>query len=378
MTKSGTRRFPYPGRARDGILCGLVILAVVSASPAWAGLAAGESAVNSVTLTWTAPGDDGNDGTAGSYDIRYSTSTITEANWDAATQATGEPSPQPAGSAESFVVGNLDPSTTYYFAIKAADEVGNWSELSNVVSATTNAETDPPSAVDDLLATGPTDSSITLTWTAVGDDGGVGTASLYDIRYSTSPINASTFASATQVQNEPSPQPAGSDESLTIYGLAENTTYYFAIKVADEVPNWSGLSNVTSATTEQESVAPAALDDLLAINVTGTSVDLVWTATGDDGADGTASFYDIRYYTAPITEANWNSATHVTGEPAPQPSGSDESFTVTGLSESTEYYFAIKVGDEVPNWSGLSNVVSATTLDQTPPAAISNLQASSE
>ncbi len=42
------------------------------------------------------------------------------------------------------------------------------------------------------------------------------------------------------------------------------------------------------------------------------------------------------------------------------------------------YYFAIKVSDEIPNISGLSNVASTTTPDETPPLAITNLQASSE
>jgi len=377
MTKSGAHRRPTSCRVRDGVLCLLTVVAVTLPTGVWAGLAAGESGLNSVTLTWTAPGDDGNVGTAGSYDIRYATVAVTEGNWATCVQVTGEPSPQPADSAESFTVANLNPSSTYYFAIKAADEVGNWSELSNVVSATTDAEQDPPSVVDDLLAGSATDSSITLTWMAVGDDGNSGTAAQYDLRYSSAPITAANFNAATQIQGEPSPQAAGSQESFTVYGLSENTTYYFAMKVADEVPNWSGLSNATSAATEQESIAPAALDDLVAINVTGTTVDLVWTATGDDGANGTATFYDIRYSTSPITQANWNSATHVTSEPAPRPSGETETFTVAGLSQGTAYYFAVKVGDEVPNWSGLSNVATATTLDQTPPAAISNLQASS-
>jgi len=54
-------------------------------------------------------------------------------------------------------------------------------------------------------------------------------------------------------------------------------------------------------------------------------------------------------------------ATHVSGEPKPQPSGSTETYTVTGLSDITLYYFAIKVLDNVGNPSGLSNVVSETT-----------------
>lgn len=106
----------------------------------------------SVTLRWTAPGDDGTVGTAAQYDVRYSTSNITNANWNNATQATGETAPKIAGSAEAFTLSNLAANTTYYFAIKSADEATNWSTLSNVVSITTGDET-APAAIADLSAT---------------------------------------------------------------------------------------------------------------------------------------------------------------------------------------------------------------------------------
>lgn len=105
----------------------------------------------SVTLTWTAPGDDGSSGTATSYDVRYSTSAITEANWGSATQASGEPSPHAAGTDESFTVTGLDPNTTYYFAIKTSDEVGNTSAISNIANITTD-DTVAPAAITDLAA----------------------------------------------------------------------------------------------------------------------------------------------------------------------------------------------------------------------------------
>lgn len=354
----------------------LTLLIMVLPAGVWAGLAASPASPNSVTLTWTAPGDDGNSGTASTYDVRYSTALITEGNWAAASQASGEPSPQVAGSSESYTVTGLTPGTTYYFGIKTGDEVSNWSALSNSVSATTDAEQTAPTALDDLLAGSPTDSSITLTWTATGDDGGSGTASQYDVRYATSPINDGTWDAATSVSGEPSPQVSGSQESFTVHGLNENSTYYFAVKVADEVPNWSGLSNVVSAGTSNETVPPSAPSDLVALNPTGTTILLNWTASGDDGNSGTASYYDIRYSTQPIDLGNWDDATLVLNDPTPQAPGSLESHLITGLNQSEQYYFALKVGDEVFNWSGLSNIASATTIDQTTPAAIVDLQVS--
>ena len=90
----------------------------------------------SVVLSWTAPANDDNDvgsGRASEYDIRYSTSPIiTDEEWESARPCTGEPQPGDPGSMDSFVVTDLFPATIYYFALKAYDEAGNPSGLSNV------------------------------------------------------------------------------------------------------------------------------------------------------------------------------------------------------------------------------------------------------
>ncbi|MCZ6491842.1 MAG: hypothetical protein O7A06_15105 [Acidobacteria bacterium] len=110
-------------------------------------------------------------------------------------------------------------------------------------------DTIPPVAVTNLIASNPSSATIDLTWTSPGDDGSMGTAAFYDIRYSTSPITDSIWSTATPVSGEPAPQVAGTSQSMTISGLLSSTIYYFAIKTADEVSNISGLSNVASSTT---------------------------------------------------------------------------------------------------------------------------------
>lgn len=345
----------------------------------FAGFATAGNSSNSINITWTAPGDDNNTGIASQYDIRYSTSTINEGNWNSANQATGEPSPQIAGSEEFFTIENLDPNTTYYFAIKSADEIPNWSVISNIITASTDPEQESPSDIADLNITDISSISATLAWTAPGDDGDVGTANEYDIRMSTSPITALNWNSATQLTGEPSPSIAGSSETYIVSNLTPEITYYFAIKTSDEIPNESGLSNVANGTTSAEENAPADIDDIIALVSTSTTISISWTAPGDDGSTGTASEYDIRYSTQPITELNWNLATQVTGENNPQIAGNNEVFIIEGLELSTTYYIAIKTADEVPNWSGLSNILSATTTgDTTPPSAISDLQSTPE
>jgi hypothetical protein len=112
-------------------------------------------------------------------------------------------------------------------------------------------------------------------------------------------------------------------------------------------------------------ISGSLFEDLeaLQMTITPTSVTLYWTAPGDDDSTGIAYGYDIRYSTTPITDQNWSSATQATGEPTPGPAGNDEEFNVTNLIPNTAYYFAIKTEDESGNWSDLSNVESARTLE---------------
>lgn len=92
---------------------------------------------NAVTCRWTVPGEEGVTGTPNLYDIRYAGSSITEGNWDTATQVQGEPVPSGFGTQQSFTMTGLDAGVTYYLAMKVGDEVGHFSQLSNVVPGTT-------------------------------------------------------------------------------------------------------------------------------------------------------------------------------------------------------------------------------------------------
>ncbi|MBI5708706.1 MAG: hypothetical protein HZC42_00120 [Candidatus Eisenbacteria bacterium] len=120
----------------------LFLLVAAAAAAAFLGAApaahAGPAAT-ALTLSWTSPGDDSLTGTATQFDLRYSTTPITLSNFPACTRVTGVPAPAPAGTTQSFAVLGLSANTTYYFAIKSADERGNWSGLSNVVVRTATA-----------------------------------------------------------------------------------------------------------------------------------------------------------------------------------------------------------------------------------------------
>ncbi len=135
-------------------------------------LAALGTASNRIPLQWTATGDDGMTGTVTSYEIRYATFEITEGNFDTALPFHAVEAPQPPGSQEQIVVTALSFSTTYYFALKALDEYGNRSTISNVVSGTTLGPPEvevSPTTLSAALLTGATATrSLTLSNPSAG------------------------------------------------------------------------------------------------------------------------------------------------------------------------------------------------------------------
>lgn len=102
-------------------------------------LSAGSPTSNSLTLQWTVPYDSSMNGVTG-YDIRYSTSAITDStSFYNATQLPYNAIPDTAGAIESYLVEGLDFATPYYFSIKSRDVWSNWSDLSNSAIGTTLA-----------------------------------------------------------------------------------------------------------------------------------------------------------------------------------------------------------------------------------------------
>jgi hypothetical protein len=107
---------------------------------------------------------------------------------------------------------------------------------------------DTPYVILDLRVTSVTTTSITLAWTATGDDADVGSATSYDLRILDEPVTEDTWDEAFRYTGEPPPLPAGQTDSVTVSGLEEDSTYYFAISACDEAGNCSNLSNWVSAT----------------------------------------------------------------------------------------------------------------------------------
>jgi hypothetical protein len=128
---------------------------------------------------------------------------------------------------------------------------------SSALSVTKQAYDDqiPPKRVDDLAVSDRTETSMTISWTAPGDDGDIGgPAKTYFIRYSATAPNDPPggfdwdwwSSIAENVPNIPAPAEPGTTQSVTVTGLSEATTYYFRMNVVDHGGNVAGLSNVAS------------------------------------------------------------------------------------------------------------------------------------
>ena len=120
---------------------------------------------------------------------------------------------------------------------------------------------------------------------------------------------------------------------------------------------------LSSEMLEEESIPPDAVTDLAATDVhpnedgiSLASLTLTWTASGDDGKEGRAIKYDIRYSNAPITDDNYYRCPLLPDIPIPKASDSKESLKLNWLKQGT-YYFAMRVIDDCYNYSDISNVL---------------------
>lgn len=96
-------------------------------------------------------------------------------------------------------------------------------------------DTQPPSAPGNLISTGKTSTSVSLSWSASTDNVGVTAYEVY---------NGSSLAATV------------TNTSATITGLTPSTTYTFTVKARDAAGNRSAASNAVTVTTDTDQPSP--------------------------------------------------------------------------------------------------------------------------
>ena len=136
----------------------------------------------------------------------------------------------------------LSPDTTYYYKVRAYNDVGN-SNYSNIISKKTDVVTTIPTAPTNLKVTNYTSNSISLIWNdnSNNEDG-------FKI-YRSSSYSGNYVLLDTTVSN---------DNYYTDTGLNSNTTYYYKVTAYNSAGE-SNYSNITSGTTSAPPFAHAKI-----------------------------------------------------------------------------------------------------------------------
>lgn len=245
--------------------------------------------------------------------------------------------------AVSFIDTGLDPLTTYYYRVRAVNNLGH-SPYSNAASATTTI-TLPPAPANLLAVPGATDQTMVLTWT---DNSGV--EFLFNLERSSTTPDGPFFLIASL--------PADST-TYTDHSLAPCSTYYYRIRAYNFI-GYSDYSVVTVGDTSgcvpQQPIGPSVL---AAQALSDSTIAVSWA----DRDNQELGFKVSRSISA---DGPWNLVATV---------GANVTlYTDSGLAAGTRYYYRVHAFNAVGRsaWAG---PVNSKTAREGAPASPTGLTA---
>src|SRR5213079_3004540 len=235
------------------------------------------------------------------------------------------------GYAGENFAGRIDEVRIYNRALTTAEIQ---TDMNTAVGSAPTPDTQAPTAPGTLTATAASGSQINLSWTAATDNVGV----------TGYPVERCQGAGCTSFA------PIGTAAGTTYAdaGLAANTSYSYQVRATDAAGNPSGYSNVASATTPApDTQPPTAPGTLTATVVSGSQINLSWTASTDNvGVTG-----------YPVQRCQGAGCTSF----APIGTRAGTTYADAGLAANTSYSYQVRATDAAGNPSEYSNVASATT-----------------
>ena len=299
------------GQGNTSAMSAIASATTPGAPSAPAALSATATSATKISLTWSAAA---NGGLPVQYYHMYRGNTASSLGQVAIVSQT------------SYTDNSVSPSTSYYYAVQAADTGSDLSVMSPAVSVTTPALPLPPATVSGTPAS---TSKLSLTWSPAVS-GGLPIQNYHVYRGATS-SNLTQVAVVLQT-------------SYTDSNVSAGTTYYYAIAAADSGSDLSALSTIVPVAVP---TAPGTPAQLVATPVSTSKINLTWAASTSGGLA-------IQYYRVFRGTRASNLSQLAT---VPQPAYSDS----TG-SPSTVYYYAVQAADTGNDLSPMSATVSATTL----------------
>src|SRR5439155_708105 len=158
--------------------------------------------------------------------------------------------------------------TTRGYRVWRRDVSGNVSGFSPIAAATT-PDTVPPTAPTGLTPAVISGTQINLSWTASMDNVGV---TGYRVERCVGASCTSGFVELTRAEE----RRGGSDS-----GAVPATSYGYRVRARDAAGNLSGFSPIAAATTP-DTVPPTAPTGLTPAVISGTQINLSWTASMDN------------------------------------------------------------------------------------------------